>query len=142
MKLDPIKEIMLIDDDEATNYLSKFIIDKKKCCENLSMYSLAEEALEHLSDRIRTNKNLPDVIFLDLNMPRLNGWEFLEKFSELELSHTQVQPTIIVLSTSMNPEDREKADQISLVSKFLQKPLSESTLNEVMSIRHREVSHR
>jgi len=133
--INELNEIMLIDDDEATNYLSKFIIDSTKCCETLSEFSLAEHAINDLKNRIQLQQELPDVIFLDLNMPRLNGWEFLEIYEQFDLSYTDKKPTIVILTTSMNPKDRTKAQQIETVSEFLQKPLSTEILDQVMTLR-------
>jgi len=140
MNLEGVKEIMLIDDDEATNYLSKFIINGKNCCEKLSVFCMAEHAIDDLKNRIKHLQELPDVIFLDLNMPRLNGWEFLDIYEQFDLSYTDTAPTIIILSTSMNPEDEVKASQVKAASQFLQKPLSEDILDRVMSLRSSQLS--
>lgn len=127
-----VHEIMLIDDDAATNYLSKFIIDNKGCCNNLSIFNLATEALEHLDQRIKQNQDLPDIIFLDLNMPRMNGWEFLEIFGQYDISNHPDKPLIYILSTSMNPEDKIRANTIDSVTQFYKKPISETMLDEVL----------
>ena len=130
---DRINEIMLIDDDLATNYLSKYIIDDVGCCENLSVHDMAQDALDDLSRRIENNDRLPEVIFLDLNMPRIDGWEFLEIYETLDLSQYSMLPDIYVLSTTMNPQDRLKAESINAVSRFYAKPLTEQILTEVMT---------
>ena len=126
-----IKEIMLIDDDRATNYLSRYIIDGVGCCDELSIYDMAQDALDDLESRIVEQSRLPEVIFLDLNMPRINGWEFLEIYEKYDFSHYEIKPRIYVLSTTMNPQDRLKAESIEVVSRFFAKPLTEEILDEV-----------
>ena len=66
-----MNEIMLIDDDRATNYLSQYVIDELGCCENLSIHDMAQDALDDIQSRLDRQSPLPDVIFLDLNMPRI-----------------------------------------------------------------------
>ena len=73
----------------------------------------------------------PDVLILDLNMPKMNGWEFMEAFNQFNLKTTT--PRVYILTTSMNPEDRLKAENTAFVSGFYKKPFSESMLDQIVA---------
>jgi len=126
---------MLIDDDRATNYLSQYIIDGLGCCELLSIHDMAQDALNDIQSRVDTQSPLPDVIFLDLNMPRINGWEFLEIYEKFDLNSYDITPNIYVLSTTMNPEHQIRAESVESVAKFYAKPLTEQIIVEAMADR-------
>lgn len=126
-----IHEIMLIDDDIPTNYLSKLVITEKNCCETISTVSMATEAIDILKEHLEGQQKLPDVILLDLNMPKMNGWEFMEVFNQLNLK--EQQPRIHILTTSMNPDDRIKALNTASISGFHKKPLNDDILDQIIA---------
>lgn len=113
----PFHNILLIDDDEATNYIHKIVFKKANYRGIITSVESAEEALEHIT----SNPDTPDLILLDINMPRMNGWEFLEEYQNL---HLEKQPIIYIVSTSLNPNDKLKSESHSLISGFIAKPLS------------------
>jgi len=119
---------MLIDDNEATNFHHQIIIEDADCCNELVIFEYADEALEYLKDNSKTP---PTVIFLDINMPRMNGWEFLEEYKKLE-ENRKSQIVIVMLTTSLNESDKEKAAQISEVADFKHKPLMEEMLEKLL----------
>ena len=73
-------------------------------------------------------KRQPDAIFLDINMPKINGWEFLDAYKKINITKS---PIVIMLTTSISPEDQQKAAMNPLVSSFKSKPLNESHLKEL-----------
>lgn len=129
-----VNEIMLIDDDYATNYLSKLLIAKGDYCEKLSILQLADEAFDELSRRLKGEVDFPDLILLDLNMPKVNGWEFLEEFKNLTPKSSYAHTKIFIISTSMNPMDLQKAEQMELVQGMYRKPISTEMLDEIISL--------
>lgn len=124
---------MLIDDDKATNVFSKYIIRKHQCCESLTIYNAAQDALDDLKKRVNKKEDFPELIFLDLNMPRINGWDFLDDYTKnIEPINTS-NTNLYILSTSMNPDDRKKGESINCIRKFLKKPISIDMLTNVIA---------
>src|SRR5436190_19995991 len=108
-----LNTIMLIDDDEPTNFLSKMLIEEAHCAEHIQVADSGKMALEYLSK----SSDCPDLIFLDINMPAMNGWEFLDKYRELE-KHKKGKIIIIMLTNSLNPDDKVKASQMPEIAGF------------------------
>lgn len=121
-----INQILLIDDDEPTNFFHKIIIREADCCEQVVVMDSAIDALDYLT---HPDTSPPDLIFLDINMPKMNGWEFLEAYRDI--ASTQQSNIIIMLTTSLNPDDQSRADKISAITGFRHKPLSVEMLKEL-----------
>ncbi len=120
-------DIWLIDDDWPTNYLHQRIINKSGLAKSVVTLESAETALALLSEKQDAGSSYPDLILLDLNMPKVNGWEFLERFRQFNNKDT----LIYMLSTTINPDDREKANGIKEIAGFKNKPLTKALLDEI-----------
>ncbi|WP_339736288.1 response regulator [uncultured Sunxiuqinia sp.] len=127
-----LKSILLIDDNEADNFLHKLVIRDAACAEQVVAVNGGQEALEYLSETEEGLHPLSELIFLDINMPGMNGWEFLEEYKKMDISRTE-QIVAVMLTTSPNPDDEEKARQIPEISKFVNKPLSKAILDEIIT---------
>ncbi len=123
-----VNSIMLIDDDKVTNFYHKIVIQGANCCEHIDIYDDATEALSHLKE----TSELPNIIFLDINMPRMNGWEFIETIMEDGLDSLLNTCTIVMLTTSLNPKDKEKALKYKIISEFKHKPLTKEILQDIV----------
>lgn len=127
--------VLLIDDDEPTNFINKVIIERSDCADHIQISESAEEALDYLRQQGNSSNNggslSPELIFLDINMPKLNGWDFLEEYREWQRSQNY-DPVIVMLTTSLNPEDEKRARQTAEVSGYESKPLNKSKLDELM----------
>ncbi|WP_339864072.1 response regulator [uncultured Algoriphagus sp.] len=110
--------IFLVDDDPINNLINKRLLGKVNIAENIIEFLEGEEALIKLKDFDEHHRLL---IFLDINMPVLNGWEFLDKY---QLLHPNRTDKIIILSSSIDYQDRFKAQGYKVVTGFLEKPLT------------------
>jgi CheY-like chemotaxis protein len=117
--------ILLVDDDEPTNFLNQMVLEEMGITHHIRIAQNGEEALTYLRKTGIGNETcpLPDLILLDINMPAMNGWEFLQHYAALP-SHQKANVVIVMLTTSLNPDDRAKAQQISEVTGFETKPLT------------------
>lgn len=119
---------MLVDDDEDDNFFHKKEIIDNHFAENVIIQDSAKKALEY----VKTKKDpVTDLIFLDINMPGMTGWEFLEAYKSLNVD-AQKNTIIIMLSTSANPKDIEKAGTWDFVSDYVTKPLTKERLEVII----------
>lgn len=120
--------IMLIDDNKADNHYHRIIIEDMFIAHQTEVALDGVEALKYLDSE---NHCLPELIFLDINMPKMNGWEFLEAYREIS-TRKSFQSVIVILTTSQNPEDEKKSKSYPEVACYRTKPLSEEMLNEIL----------
>ncbi|MEQ8357933.1 MAG: response regulator [Cytophagales bacterium] len=113
------REILLIDDDATSNLINEVVIKKSNLFNSIKTVIAAESGLNYLLSK---PDNLPEVIFLDINMPEMDGWEFLDKFAELD-TEIRDKIDIYMLSSSQNPDDIIRAVKNPFVKDFLSKPL-------------------
>jgi CheY-like chemotaxis protein len=130
----PLK-ILLVDDNSDDNYFHTRTLNKLACVDEIDTCFDGVDALEYFegkgkyADRDATFR-YPDIIFLDINMPRMDGWEFLQCYKKLELTGP-ILPVIVMLSTSLNPVDKERADDDEVIVDFCSKPLSVDSINMI-----------
>lgn len=120
--------VLLIDDSEIDNLYNKGIIEKNGFCKTITTNTNARTALEEIKNT--PAESLPDVIFLDIMMPEMDGFSFLEEFSKLS-SDIQKTCKIILLSSSDSFKDLNRANKNPLVRKFLNKPLTEKMVEAI-----------
>ncbi len=119
----------IIDDDPIYVFCTKRIMVLADFCENFLIFHNGKEALDKLSAIIQKNENLPELILLDLNMPIMDGWEFLEEFTKIPVAQTI---TILIVTSSINPVDVEKAKQFESVNNYVVKPVTIDKLREIL----------
>ena len=121
--------IGLVDDEQVFHWIAqKFIEQINHGLESVSLYD-GSEALDYLQ---KPESKIPDILFLDLNMPILNGWGFLDEFANLKARLTK-KMDIYILSSSVDPEDHKKAKKYPYVKRFLSKPLTKILIEDLLS---------
>jgi CheY-like chemotaxis protein len=124
----------IIDDDSVYVNLVKKIIETKKLCKNLLVFSDGKQSIDYFEALIQNleAENIPEIIFLDLNMPVMDGWEFLERFTKIKNKFGKVI-TLYVVSSSINPIDVNRAKALSSVKDYLIKPVNIMELENIFA---------
>ncbi len=122
--------IMLIDDNKDDNYFHERTIRKSGLKSTIIKKESALEALEYLKAKHEHPDEHPDLIFLDINMPGMDGWEFLEEYNNLD-KELQGHIVVTMLTTSENPDDEARARTLDIVAEFKTKPLTYEILEEI-----------
>ena len=132
-KINKLDCVLLIDDDEATNFYHTVILEDELSDVYIQSVRSAHEGLDYLQCKGEYEaRPQPGIIFLDINMPGLDGWGFLAKYSELS-REIHKRSIVVMLSTSINPDDRERASSIPAVKEFLNKPLTPEVFWKVVN---------
>ena len=126
--------VMLIDDNEIDNLINQKMIEAANITEHIFTHTGARSAIEFLRNIEKINKIakdvLPDVIFLDIDMPLMDGFQFLDEFEKLN-EDTKKKCNIVMLTSSINPQDVNKSKKYSYVKKYINKPLSQENLEKL-----------
>ncbi|WP_066839785.1 response regulator [Rufibacter ruber] len=124
--------VLLVDDDNSANFISKNVIDKLDCADQVLVAHNGREALHMIAERCVTQPadDCPQLIFLDVKMPVMDGFEFLREFEGMNLQANS-RPIIIMLTTSTNPVDVQLAQQFK-IAEFLNKPLKREKLAQLL----------
>jgi two-component system, chemotaxis family, chemotaxis protein CheY len=129
-----LQRILFIDDDEISNFVSIRTIEEALPANDVEAITNAVEAFELLKNRITDNPDkIPDLIFLDINMPRMNGWEFIEAYRTIK-NQISKEVLIIILTSSVYQHDKNKAKEYAEISDYIMKPIS---INDVKSIKRK-----
>lgn len=126
--------VMLIDDNEIDNLINQKMIEAANITEHIFTHTGARSAIEFLRNIEKISKIakevLPDVIFLDIDMPLMDGFQFLDEFEKLN-DDTKKKCKIVMLTSSINPQDVNKSKKYSYVKKYINKPLSQENLEKL-----------
>lgn len=126
--------VMLIDDNEIDNFINMKMIEGCGFASNVLVHTGSRSALEFLDNYARTDslpeEMKPEVLFLDINMPILDGFMFLDEFEKLKPEFRK-NMKVIILTSSINPNDAEKANKHPLITGFINKPLTEEHLEKL-----------
>lgn len=129
---DKSKYIMLIDDDDINNFLSREIISMHLATVIIDSFTDPRDALQLLNEKLQHNQQLPDIILLDINMPLMDGWEFLRKIDQLE-HRSKFNSNVYLYTSSVYNEDAVKAKEFPTVKKVFVKPLTKEAIQEILA---------
>ena len=121
---------MLIDDDPITNFLNELLIKEMDITEELFITLNGKQALDEIYLRCVLSNNCPALILLDVNMPVMNGFAFLEKLNAMDLACRR-SISIIMLTTSLNTRDKKKAKDLN-VNGYMSKPLTREGMEDLL----------
>lgn len=124
-----VDSIVLIDDDPATNFIHEKVIEDAGCAKEVNSFLRGSGALEYM---LSHQEECSRLIFLDINMPGMGGWEFVEELGK-HCESIEDHCVIIMLSTSLNPDDKRRANEQRGVAGFHNKPLTEHDLEGLIT---------
>ena len=123
--------ICIIDDDDVYQFTITKAIKKNSIVKKILIFSDGKEGIDFLIDNIANVEDIPDIIFLDINMPIMDGWQFLEEYVKLK-PHVGKKVTIYMISSSVDPVDVTRAKAMSEISDYLIKPIKSEQVSEII----------
>lgn len=123
------KVICLVDDEAVFHWIVGEYLRKMGIEQDLLSFYNGEEIFEYLSEG---KESLPDILLLDLNMPVCNGWKFLEKYEELKETNGS-NMKIYIVSSSIDPKDKQRAESFSSIKDFISKPITDDVLLSILN---------
>jgi CheY-like chemotaxis protein len=122
--------VLLVEDDSITVMVCERIITMTGFAGKVKSAVNGKDALDYLQQLAETGEVFPEIIFLDINMPVMNGWQFLEEFEKVAKQYP-TQPRVYILSSTVDPEDYKKAESFKTVTSFISKPLTKDHLETI-----------
>ncbi len=123
--------VAVVDDDSVYQFTASRTLQATHLADQILQFQNGSEALSFLREACKASHAVPDIIFLDINMPITDGWGFLEEFNELK-THLGKDVKIYVVSSSIDPRDRNRARNYPDVADYMEKPISLSKFSEVL----------
>ena len=127
-----LNSILLVDDDEASNFLHSIFINKLDLDVEINSALNGQEALDFILGKGQDELALPCMVMLDLRMPVMDGWQFMKSYEELVSKKLKEQITIVLVTISDNQEDKDRAVTNEFIADFSQKPLSDDTFKQLI----------
>ncbi len=126
-----MKKLVFIDDDPIDHFVMKHVLRTRNFFDTTTYAIDGSMVLDYIEENKNTPEKLPDLIFLDLNMPQYSGWEFLERMQKMQ-SDIRKDIHVYVLSSSLRPLDRETSSRYPFVSEFISKPVNTKEMERIV----------
>ncbi|GGH71183.1 MAG: response regulator [Bacteroidetes bacterium] len=123
----------LIDDDDIYVFGMKRMIKANQLCDELLTFTNGADAIDFINERIASKSSLPKVILIDINMPVMDGWGFIDEFAKIPAEFTD-GVTVYMISSSVQEEDRMKAESINLIKSYHVKPIDKEELISMFQV--------
>ncbi len=123
----------VIDDSPLERVISDMLLRKSFFAKKVVSFSAGADALAYITEHANEPEKLPEIIFLDIQMPVMTGFDFLDKYMEI-VGQMARQPIIFIMSSSLNDEDFMEAKKYSVVKRFISKPMTPELIAELTSI--------
>ena len=130
--------VLLVDDNESDNFIHARVLEKSGVTNHIEIAVNGKDALDFLTStgkcgHAENQYSQPDLIFLDINMPIMDGWEFLAEYQKLDEGQ-KGKIVFIMLTTSLNPTDKTKAEKMLESGCFQYKPLTPQMINDILQL--------
>lgn len=123
---------MLVDDNPHDNFFHERLIKKDNKADNIISMESAQKALDYLKEaEHQGSKPRPNIIFLDVNMPGMKGWDFIDELIKLDIEYLE-EIIVTMLTSTEDPEEKKKAEKFNFISGFKTKPLTSEILSEIV----------
>lgn len=129
--MNKINTFCIVDDDDIYQFTTSVLLKKTDLVNKIIVFSNGLKAINFLKDEMGNKENIPDVLFLDINMPVMDGWEFLEEYLLIKPMMPK-SVVIYMVSSSVDEKDVIKSKSISALSGYLVKPISSQNIMEVI----------
>lgn len=127
------KSVCIIDDDSIFVYIAKRLLKESNFNDHILVFENGKEGIEGLLRLVKDEKEIPSIIFLDLSMPIMSGWEFLDSFANAQIPNKE-ELKIIVMSSSINPNEIQKIKAYPMVADYIVKPITPSDLEKISTL--------
>jgi CheY-like chemotaxis protein len=124
--------IFLVDDDRIYQFTARKTLESMGLASQVSIFSDGEEAIEFIRQHLKDANSLPDVIFLDINMPLMYGWEFIDEFEKLDLNGKKV--SVYMVSSSVDETDLKKSKEHAIIKDYIIKPVGRTRFEQLISL--------
>jgi CheY-like chemotaxis protein len=122
------KKVAIVDDDEIFQFTTKIKFEKLGLVEDVMIFNDGEEAIQFIQSG--NKEDMPEILLLDINMPIVDGWDFLELFEKVPKEKQQMME-ILMLSSSINPDDVKRAEANAYVVDYITKPISDADVKKI-----------
>ena len=129
--------VCIIDDDHIFIYGVKRLMEETSFCEDLMVYENGQDALDEFKENATQGKKLPSIIFLDLNMPMMTGWEFLDEYMQID-GQDPTKSKVYIVSSSIDPKDLLRIKDYNVIQNYILKPVTTDDLENIIGDQNSE----